>query len=53
MLVLLRSDILSESDGLTEASVNKFKTIKRQNYGHNKFELLRQKVLRLENWRST
>jgi len=35
--------------GLAEGSVNKLKVIKRIMYGRNKFEMLRQKVLLLEN----
>ncbi|TCO78832.1 transposase [Marinisporobacter balticus] len=36
------------SNGLAEGSVNKLKVIKRIMYGRNNFDMLRKKVLRLE-----
>ena len=46
----VRNAIIYEyNDGLAEGSVNKLKIIKRIMYGRNKFEMLRQKVLFLEN----
>lgn len=41
--------ILKYNNGLAEGSVNKLKVIKRIMYGRNKFDLLRNKVLLLEN----
>jgi transposase len=41
--------IYKYNNGLAEGSVNKLKVIKRIMYGRNKFEMLRQKVLFLEN----
>jgi len=46
----VRNAIIYEyNNGLAEGSVNKLKVIKRITYGRNKFEMLRQKVLLLEN----
>ena len=46
----VRNVIIYEyNNGLAEGSVNKRKVIKRIMYGRNKFEMLRQKVLFLEN----
>jgi len=46
----VRNAIIYEyNNGLAEGSVNKLKVIKRIMYGRNKFEMLRQKVLLLEN----
>jgi len=46
----VRNAIIYEyNNGLAEGSVNKLKVIKRIMYGRNKFEMLRQKVLFLEN----
>ena len=46
----VRNAIIYEyNNGLAESSVNKLKVIKRIMYGRNKFEMLRQKVLLLEN----
>jgi len=46
----VRNAIIYEyNNGLAEGSVNKRKVIKRIMYGRNKFEMLRQKVLFLEN----
>ncbi|POZ93211.1 transposase [Petrotoga halophila DSM 16923] len=46
----VRNAIVYEyNNGLTKGSVNKVKVIKRIMYGRNKFEMLRQKVLLLEN----
>ena len=46
----VRNAIIDEyNNGLAEGSVNKLKVIKRIMYGRNKFEMLRQKVLLLEN----
>lgn len=46
----VRNAIVYEyNNGLTKGSVNKVKVIKRIMYGRNKFEMLRQKVLFLEN----
>ncbi|WP_169999802.1 transposase [Petrotoga halophila] len=46
----VRNAIVYEyNNGLAEGSVNKLKVIKRIIYGRNKFEMLRQKVLFLEN----
>ncbi len=46
----VRNAIVYEyNNGLAEGSVNKLKVIKRIMYGRNKFEMLRQKVLFLEN----
>lgn len=36
------------NNGLAEGSVNKLKVIKRIMYGHNSFEMLRKKLLRLK-----
>jgi len=45
-----RNAIIHEyNNGLAEGSVNKLKVIKRVMYGRNKFKMLRQKVLFLEN----
>lgn len=41
--------LLKYSNGLAEGSVNKLKVIKRIMYGRNKFNMLRSKVLLLEN----
>jgi len=43
------SIIYQYNNGLAEGSVNKLKVIKRIMYGRNSFELLKSKVLRLEN----
>ncbi len=46
----VRNAIIYEyNNGLAEGSVNKLKVVKRIMYGRNKFEMLRQKVLFLEN----
>ena len=46
----VRNAIIYEyNNGLAEGSVNKLKVIKRVMYGRNKFEILKQKVLLLEN----
>ena len=46
----VRNAIIYEyNNGLAEGSVNKLKVIKRIMYGRNKFEMLRQKVVLLEN----
>jgi transposase len=46
----VRNAIVYEyNNGIAEGSVNKLKVIKRIMYGRNKFEMLRQKVLLLEN----
>lgn len=46
----VRNAIIYEyNNGLAEGSVNKLKVIKRIMYVRNKFEMLRQKVLFLEN----
>ena len=46
----VRNAIIYEyNNGLTEGSVNKLKVIKRVMYGRNKFKMVRQKVLFLEN----
>jgi len=46
----VRNAIIYEyNNGLAEGSVNKLKVIKRIMYRRNKFEMLRQKVLFLEN----
>lgn len=39
---------LDYNNGLTEGSVNKFKMVKRIMYGRDSFELLKDKLLRLE-----
>jgi len=39
------------NNGLAESSVNKLKVIKRIMYGRNSFEMLRRKLLLLENKR--
>lgn len=39
---------LDYNNGLAEGSVNKLKVVKRIMYGHNSFELLKDKILRLE-----
>jgi transposase len=41
--------IYEYNNGLAEGSVNKLKVIKKIMYGRNKFEMMRQKVLFLEN----
>lgn len=43
------SIIYEYNNGLAEGSVNKLKVIKRIMYGRNKFELLRNKIIYLEN----
>ena len=49
MQVVRNAIIYEYNNGLAEGSVNKLKVIKRIMYGRNKFEMLRQKVLFLEN----
>lgn len=56
----LKSDItavknaisLEYNNGLAEGNVNKVKVIKRIMYGRNKFDLLRNKVLLFESWKT-
>ncbi|SHI05940.1 Transposase [Clostridium collagenovorans DSM 3089] len=46
---IVNAILLDYNNGLAEGSVNKLKTIKRIMYGRNNFELLRSKVIQLEN----
>ena len=46
---IINAIMLDYNNGLAEGSVNKLKTIKRIMYGRNNFELLRSKVIQLEN----
>ncbi|WP_366777722.1 transposase [uncultured Clostridium sp.] len=46
---VVKAIILDYNNGLAEGSVNKLKTIKRIMYGRNNFELLRSKIIQLEN----
>lgn len=46
---IVNAIVLDYNNGLAEGSVNKLKTIKRIMYGRNNFELLRSKVIQLEN----
>ena len=46
---IVNAILLDYNSGLAEGSVNKLKTIKRIMYGRNNFELLRSKVIQLEN----
>lgn len=46
---IVNAIVLDYNNGLAEGSVNKLKTIKRIMYGRNNFELLRSKVIELEN----
>ena len=45
---IINAIMLDYNNGLAEGSVNKLKTIKRIMYGRNNFELLRSKVIQLE-----
>lgn len=46
---IVNAIVLDYNNGLEEGSVNKLKTIKRIMSGRNNFELLRSKVIQLEN----
>lgn len=46
---IINAIMFDYNNGLAEGSVNKLKTIKRIMYGRNNFELLRSKVIQLEN----
>lgn len=46
---IINAIMFEYNNGLAEGSVNKLKTIKRIMYGRNNFELLRSKVIQLEN----
>lgn len=46
---IINAIILDYNNGLAEGSVNKLKTIKRIMYGRNNFDLLRSKIIHLEN----
>ena len=46
---IINAIILYYNNGLVEGSVNELKTINRKMYGRNNFDLLRSKIIHLEN----